>query len=240
MSLVKWDKVGNVALLVMDNGENRQNLDFAEQMLGTFEEILADKQVRALVVTSSDAKNFSQGVDVPWLMQQMQKQEFQTIKDFMYRMNDVFRQLLSFPMPVIAAINGHAYGNGAILACACDFRLMRSDKGFFCFPEVNLGIPFLPGMLSWVRKAIPEYFFEAMMFTGERKSANELEANHVILKACPDRDSLMDEALRFARTFDKKRGIFGEMKRRKHKAIFDVMENDDPTYVESMQLMVMD
>ena len=240
MSLAKWEKDGNVALLVMDNGENRQNLDFAEQMLAIFEEIIADKQVRALVLTSSDAKNFSQGVDVPWLMERMQKQEFQTIKDFMYRMNDVFRGLLSFPMPVIAAINGHAYGNGAITACACDFRFMRSDRGFFCFPEVNLGIPFLPGMLAWVRKAIPEYFFEQMMFTGQRKTAEELEANHVILKACPDLDSLMDAAFTFARTLEKKRGIFGEMKRRKHKAIFDVMENEDPTYVESMQLMVMD
>jgi len=59
-------------------------------------------------------------------------------------MNDLFKKLLLYPMPVIAAINGHAFGNGALLSCTCDFRFMRSDKGFFCFPEVDVSIPSFP------------------------------------------------------------------------------------------------
>ena len=240
MALVKWEKDENVAVLTMDNGENRQNLDFGQEMFDVLDEILEDKQIQALVITSSDAKNFSQGVDVPWLMMQMQQNNHQAIKDFMYGMNKVFSTLLTYPIPVIAAINGHAYGNGAILACACDFRFMRSDRGFFCFPEVNLGIPFLPGMLAWVAKAVPQHLCNEMHLTGERKGAAELEAHHVIVKACPDLESLMAESLAFAKSFQKKRGIFGEMKRRKYKAILDVIENEDKVFIESMQLMVMD
>jgi enoyl-CoA hydratase/carnithine racemase len=85
-------------------------------------------------------------------MDRFHAQDLQSIKDFMYRMNEVFKTCLTFPMPVIAAINGHAFGNGAILSCACDFRFMRSDKGFFCFPEVDINIPFLPGMLAWCKR----------------------------------------------------------------------------------------
>lgn len=239
MGVVKWEKDGVVALVVMDNGENRHNLDFAEAMLATLDEIEADKAVRALVLTSSDPKNWSQGVDVAWLMQRMQKREQETVKAFMYRMNDVFRRLLTYPVPVIAAINGHAYGNGAVLACACDFRLMRADRGYFCFPEVNLGIPFLPGMLAWIRKAMPEHLVDEMQLTGERKTAAELEAHGVVRKACADPESLQTEALAFAKTFRKQRGIFGELKLRKHKAILDAMEHEDPVYIDAMQLMVM-
>ena len=240
MGLVKWEKDEGVAVLTMDAGENRQNLDFGREILGVLDEILEDKKVQALVITSSDAKNFSQGVDVPWLMMQMQEGNHEAIKEFMYTMNKVFSRLLTYPVPVVAAINGHAYGNGAILACACDFRFMRSDRGFFCFPEVNLGIPFLPGMLAWVAKAVPRHLVNEMHLTGQRKTAAELEEHHVIVKACPDLDTLMAESLAFAKSFQKKRGIFGEMKKRAHKSIVETIENEDKVFIESMQLMVMD
>jgi len=240
MAIIDWRKEGTMAVLTMDNGKNLQNLEFATRMLEVLDEVEADAEIRALVITSSDEKNFSQGVDVSWLWARMGAGANEAIQSFMYAMNDVFRRLLSLPVPAIAAINGHAYGNGAILSCACDFRFMRADRGFFCFPEVNVGIPLLPGMTAWVKKAVPEHLFIEMLLTGERKAAPELEEHNVIRKACPDAESLMSEALGFAGTFDKKRGIVAELKKRKHKAIFDVMDGEDPVYIDSMQLMVAD
>jgi enoyl-CoA hydratase/carnithine racemase len=136
-----------------------------------------------MVLTSSDEKNFSQGVDTEWLKQRFAEQDFESIKIFMYGMNTVFKRLLLMPLPVIAAINGHAFGNGAILSCACDFRFMRKDKGFFCFPEVDVNIPFLPGMMAFVSKAIPEYLFNDMLLSGRRLTATELELRNVIVRA---------------------------------------------------------
>jgi enoyl-CoA hydratase/carnithine racemase len=237
MAIVEWEKKGAVAVLSMNNGPNLQNLEFALAMCGALDAIVADQGVNAVVLTSTDPKFFSNGVDVNWLMGRFAAQEYQAVKDFCYGMNEVFKKLLIAPVPAIAAINGHAFGNGAIISCACDFRFMRSDKGFFCFPEVDLGIPFLPGMDAFIEKAIPHYKFNEMKLTGKRAGALELEAHHIIEKACPDLESLRQTVMEFAAGFSKKRGIFGEHKRRMHKHILRVMETEDREVVEALNLV---
>ncbi|RJP36350.1 MAG: enoyl-CoA hydratase/isomerase family protein [Desulfobacteraceae bacterium] len=240
MAVVEWKKDGTVAIVSMSNGENRHNSDFVVAMRQVLDQVIKDADIHALVITSSDERFWSLGVDIEWLGIQMQNQAFQTIKDFMYGMNGIFAALLTLPVPVIAAINGHAFGNGAILSCACDFRFMKADRGYFCFPEVDLGIPFLPSMIAFVRKAIPEYKFNELKLTGKRAGAAELEAAHVIEKACPDVDSLMKEALAFARGFQKKRGIFGEHKKRMHRRIIEIIDTQDSQYIDALSLMVSD
>jgi enoyl-CoA hydratase/carnithine racemase len=227
MAIMKWEKDETVAILTMTNGANKQNLDFANTMNAMLDEIIADKTVTALIITSNDEKNFSQGIDVEWILDKAQKKEYQPVIDFIRGMDVVFKKLVAYPVPVIAAINGHAFGNGSIMSCACDFRFMRSDKGFFCFPEVNLGIPFRAGMNAFIKKAVPMYKLVEMQLTGNRYTAKEMEAHHVILKACEDQADLMAQALAFAKTFKKKRGIFGELKKRLHKDIIEILEAPD-------------
>lgn len=223
---MNWVKDETVAILTLTNGENRQNLVFSKTLNTMLDEIIADKTVTALIITSNDAKNFSQGIDVEWIMGQMQKNEHQPVVDFINEMDVVFKKLLLYPVPVIAAINGHAYGNGSILSCACDFRFMRSDKGFFCFPEVNIGIPFRWGMNAFVKKAIPLHILSQMQFTGNRFAAPELEKYNIIVKACANQEELMASTIAFAKTFQKKRGIFGEMKKRLYVDIIKVLDSD--------------
>ncbi|HDS05752.1 MAG TPA: enoyl-CoA hydratase/isomerase family protein [Deltaproteobacteria bacterium] len=227
MAIMKWEKDETVAILTMTNGANKQNLDFANTMNAMLDEIIADKAVTALIITSNDEKNFSQGIDVEWILDKAQKKEYQPVIDFIRGMDVVFKKLVAYPVPVIAAINGHAFGNGSIMSCACDFRFMRSDKGFFCFPEVNLGIPFRAGMNAFIKKAVPMYKLVEMQLTGNRYTAKEMEAHHVILKACEDQADLMAQALAFAKTFKKKRGIFGELKKRLNKEIIEILEAPD-------------
>ena len=240
MAIIEWEKDESVAVIKLNNGENRQNLVFAQTLSRVLDEILDDPAISAVVITSTDPKNWSQGIDIDWLGKQFQDQAFDNIKQFMYAMNDVFKKLLLLPIPVIASINGHAFGNGAILSCACDFRFMKSDRGYFCFPEVDLGIPFLPGMVAFVRKAVPEYQFNNMKLTGKRVGAEELAAHHVIEKACPDADTVLAESLAFAKTFHKKRGIFKEHKKRMHGHIIQVIDTEDPKHIEPLALMIAD
>ncbi len=116
---------------------------------------------------------------------------------------------------------------------------MRKDRGYFCFPEVDLGIPFLPGMAAFIQKAIPFYKYNELKLTGKRATADELEAAHVIEKACDDRETVFNDSMAFARTFQKKRAIFEEHKKRMHKNIIDIMDREDPEFINSMRFLPM-
>ena len=238
MAIIEWEKNESVAVINMCNGPNKQNLAFVEQMNQCFDEILEDEEIFSIVLTSTDEKNFCQGIDIEWLDQKMSDQNFDSIKLFLHGINGIFKRILLMPVPVIAAINGHAFGNGAMLACACDFRFMKKDKGFFCFPEVDISIPFLPGMIEFVRKAIPEYKFNDMILSGKRLGAMELEDSHVIVKASENKEELLKDALGFAKTFMKKKEIFGELKKRMHKDIIRVMETQDIEQIDSLSLFI--
>lgn len=240
MALIRYEKKEGIAFVIMDNGGNAHNLDFSRELNQILDLVANDTEVYSMILTSSDSKSFSVGIDVDWISKRFQEQDGAAIKEFMYNMNNIFKKLLLLPVPSIAAINGHAFGNGAIISCACDFRFMRSDRGFFCFPEVDLGIPFLPGMLAFVNKAIPRYKFNEMYLSGRRVGAQELSEHHIIEKASASIDELMKDATDFAKTFTKKKGIFGELKKRLHKEIVAVIDTQDPAVIESLKLFITD
>ncbi len=238
MSILSWKKEDSVAVVTMTNGENRNNPVFVAEVLNALDEIEKDESISSVILTSSDEKNWSQGIDIQWIMTAYGNKDFQAIKDFMYGLNKIYTRILLYPMPVIAALNGHAFGAGAILACTCDFRFMRKDRGFFCFPEIDINIPFLPGMQAIIKKAFPYYKLEEAALTGKRYGAAELEEHHVITKASDNLEALINDALAFARTFNKKRPIFGEMKRRFNKGSIEAIEKDDPYYIDSLKLFM--
>jgi enoyl-CoA hydratase/carnithine racemase len=232
LAIIEYTIDEKVAVLTMNSGENRFNPSFLNVFLQVLDQIENETDVNALVVTSSHEKIFCNGIDLDWLAPLIQKKDKESTIAFFYTLNKLLKRILLYPMPTIAAISGHAFAGGAIMSCAFDFRFMRSDRGFFCFPEVDLGVPFLPGMIAIVRKAIPMYKFEEMNYTGKRATAEECEAHHIVLKAC-HRDQLMDEALSFAKGLNKGREIMAEMKRRMYKDIVHSIEVQDPPLIES-------
>lgn len=236
MSVVSWTKEDRVAVVTMDNGENRHNPDFVQAMCEVFDEMEDDQTLASVVLCSRDEKYWSLGIDIEWITGVLSADRKQEVRDFLYALNRLSKRILSFPMPVIAAIGGHAFGDGAMLALCCDFRFMKADKGYLCFPEVDINIPFLPSMLEIIRKAVPASLMEDMILTGRRVKAPELEAHHVIRKACADEADLMRQSLAFAGTFTKARGIFAEHKKRLHRKVFERMEKEDPAYIEPLIL----
>lgn len=230
--MVEWKKDGTVAIMTMTGTENRHNPEWAEAMLATYGEIIADSEVKAIVLTSSDPKNFSLGVDTNWLIKTLTDNDYPQLSRWLYRNGEVFKAMLMAPVPTIAAITGHAFGNGAMLAGSCDFRFMRADRGYFCFPEVDLGIQFAPSMIEWMKRIMPYHLFIRMKFSGEKVGAAELEKHNVIVKACENAEKTVEEAVAFARTFNKSRTTMGEMKKRTYKHILDKMEFEDPQYFD--------
>lgn len=230
MAIVEWKKDGTVAILTMNNGENRHNPDWTKAMMTAFGEIMADETIGALVITSADPKNWNLGVDLGWMLSV--KDDVKKVSDWLKDNNEVFRFLLEAPIITIAAITGHAFGNGAMLSTACDFRFMRADKGFFCFPEVNIGIFFTPSMIEWCKKCIPYPKFIEMKFSGDKYGAADLEKHGIIRKACKDAEDTVTEAVAFGKLFTKKRSTLGEMKKRTYKHILDKMDKEDGAYLE--------
>lgn len=238
MPVLKWEKVDNVAKLVMDNGENRHNPVFVAEFREILDEIEADYKNEGLVITSSDPKSWSLGIDLNWIMAAFQDvNRHDEIRKFLHDLNILFKRVLTYPMPVIASINGHAFGDGSIFSCACDFRFMLKSKGFFCFPEIDVNIPFIPGMAAIVKKALPYWYFEEMSLTGKRATGEELEKNHVVTKALDTEEELLEASIKFAGSFKKARGIFGAQKERMNAGIIQVIDEVDPAVIKKLQLL---
>jgi enoyl-CoA hydratase/carnithine racemase len=240
MSVLEWKKDDAVAIITMTNGENRLNPVFNQSMLDVLQEIEEDQTISAVVILSNDPKCWSLGIDLNWIQEKMNEKDFPAMRGFLYGLNDVFKKILLYPVPVIACIGGHCVAGGAILACVCDFRFMRSDRGFFFFSEIDVNIPFLPGMIALVKRAVPYYKFNEMLLSGYRYGASEMEKHHVIQKACENEEELIKETLSFAQTFKKNRGTFREIKKRLHSGIIEVFDKEDPAVIEPLALVAKD
>jgi enoyl-CoA hydratase/carnithine racemase len=233
MALIEYRLDENVALVTMNSGENRFTAEFLQDFMDLLAEIEQQTRATVLLVHSAHEKIWSNGIDLEWLLAETARSP-ETGRRFPEKIMALLRRLLTYPLTTVAAINGHAFAGGAIMACAFDFRFMRSDRGYFCFPEVDIQIPFLPGMDAILKKALPTGLVLEAQLTGRRYTAVELEARRVILRACSPED-LLPTALAFARTQNKTREILRTMKAITFKDILRVMENDDPVYLQSLK-----
>lgn len=234
MALVEYEVDGHVAIVSLKHDENRFNPDFLEAFLGVLDQIEEETEASTMLVRSTHEKIFSNGIDLEWLLQVMQRSDLAEAKHFFYKLNALFKRLVTYPLISIAAINGHAFAGGAILSCTFDFRYMRSDRGYFCLPEIDLGMPFLPGMNAILRAAIPETVLRQMQLTGIRLTAQMCRDHGIVKDALPD-DQLMDAALQYARQVNKNRAIIKETKARLNAQIVQAIDTQDPAYIESGQ-----
>jgi enoyl-CoA hydratase/carnithine racemase len=232
MASITYTVDGHVAVVTLNEGENRFNPDFLSTFLDVLNQIEASTECQTMVVTGSHEKIFSNGIDLEWLVPVLQRNDGATAKQFFYQLNRLFKRLVTYPMITVAAISGHAFAGGAIMSCAFDFRFMRSDRGFFCLPEVDLGIPFLPGMNALLKKAIPMHMLEIMQYTGKRLTAEECKVHHIVTQAC-HRDDLMREVLEFAQPLKKNRAVVKELKKRLTGKIVHAIDVEDVPYIES-------
>jgi enoyl-CoA hydratase/carnithine racemase len=234
--LIKITIQGSTAVLAMNTPENRHNPEFLAEFNQQLDDIESDKSIKSVVLTSANEKSWSLGIDLEWMSQPSNTPEI--IADFMTGVTGLLKRIVTFPMPVIAALNGHSYGNGAVLACACDFRFMKSDKGFFCFPEVDVMVPFFPSMFPLIQKAIPQNFFNRLAMSGQRVNAQTLLDNNVVEGIFANEEQLQAGVLEFAQQFNKNRWIYGQNKTQMNKQILLTMKEEDPDFIVNMSKML--
>ena len=136
MSFVTTEIQGAVAIVTIDRPKalNALNPEVLADLKAAFEAI-DQNTVRCVVLTGAGDKSFVAGADIG-SMSTMTKAEGEA---FGKLGNDVFLEIESFPLPVIAAVNGFALGGGNELAMSCDIRIC-SDNAVFGQPETGLGI----------------------------------------------------------------------------------------------------
>ena len=130
-------KEGHVATITINRPKALNALSTAvlTDLNAALDEVAADQDVYALIITGAGEKSFVAGADIA----EMKDKSVEEAAEYGKFGNAVFRKIETFRCPVIAAVNGFALGGGCELAMSCDIRV-ASENAVFGQPEVGLGI----------------------------------------------------------------------------------------------------
>ncbi|NLV79922.1 MAG: enoyl-CoA hydratase/isomerase family protein [Rhodococcus sp.] len=179
--------------------ENRFHPDMLTELDTLLDEVEAHDGPTALV-TAATGKFWSNGLDTDWI--------FGHIGDLPAYLDSVHRlyvRMLTFPAATVAAVQGHAFGAGAMLALTNDFRVMRADRGYWCLPEVQLNMPFTVGMAALIRARLPIQTGVEAMTTGRRYGGADAVAAGIVERHVDD-DAVLATAVEQAAALTATRG----------------------------------
>ncbi len=201
------ERQGDVALIRMDAGENRFNRTSIDAWHTALDGLEPSDQPFALVTTGS-GKFYSNGLDLDWVVG-----EGAGDKTFLGEVERLLIRILEFPAITVAAVNGHAFAAGAMLATAHDVVIMREDRGFWCLPEVDLGLPLTSRMFEVVAAHLPKATLRESLLTGRRyPGPDALSAG--IAHELASEESVVTRAMERAQLLAAKdRGVIREHKR---------------------------
>lgn len=168
------DRDGQVFLLDLGDGENRFGPEAVAGVAAALDEVAGTKGPRALV-TKARGKFWSNGLDLDWMG--AHPDDIGSLVDDVHAL---LARVLSLPVPAVAACQGHVFAAGAMLALAHDARVMRADRGYFCLPEVDISIPFTPGMSALIQARLPQPVQHEAMTTGRRYGGSDALAAGVV------------------------------------------------------------
>ncbi|GAB2607326.1 enoyl-CoA hydratase/isomerase family protein [Kribbella endophytica] len=188
---VRFSKDGQVGLLTLDRPAklNAATRTMSEQLLDLIPRIDADPDVRAVVLTGAGERAFSVGSDVSELDRYDGPWDFRNRRDYC----DALRALRT---PVIAAVNGYAFGGGLELALSCDIRL-ASDRATFAAAEIKLGWIGGGGVTALLAASLSASDVAMLLLTGDPVDAAEALRVGLVSRVVPG-DELLPAATELA------------------------------------------
>lgn len=210
---------GDVFILTMQGGENRFNRPFVDAMNKALGEVEASAGPAALVTVGQD-KFYSNGLDLAWMAGDGASEGFGFIKDVI----KLLGRFLALPVATAAAMNGHTFAAGAMLALAHDYRVMRADRGFFCLPEVDIKIPFAPGMTALIKERFGPKLLRDTILTGARIGGGDAAACGIVDASVPADEVLARAIALVAPLASKDRATMGALKRGMYAETLRIME----------------
>ena len=217
------DRTDDVFVLTMDDGENRMNQHWLDAINSALDEVDAAPDPLALVTTGA-GKFYSNGLDLEWLFS-----GGSDMPTFVADVERLLARVLAAPYITVAACNGHTFAAGAMLALAHDFRVMRSDRGFFCLPEVDIKIPFTSGMNSLIMSRMTITAAHQVMVTGRRIGGEEAASLNIVHQAVTE-DEVLPTAIGIAASqAGKDRNTLATIKERMYGETIQLLQNSPGT-----------
>lgn len=180
--MIELETQGDVRILHLREGENRFNRRSVDAVHGFLDEVEAVDGPVALV-TVGEGKFFSNGLDLDWM-----GADGAGDPGFLDDVHRMLSRVLRLDLVTVAAVNGHAFAGGAMLAVAHDYKVMRIDRGFWCIPEVDLGLPLTPQMYDVLQAHVPRHTLADAALSGRRYGGQDaLDAGIVDEVASEDR-----------------------------------------------------
>ena len=221
---IKYEEEGMIAVLTINRPKalNALNSQVLDELDKTLDNVDLNK-IRALIITGAGEKSFVAGADIGEMSSLTKEQG----KAFGKKGNDVFRKLETFPIPVIAAINGFALGGGCEISMSCDIRIC-SDNAIFGQPEVGLGITPGFGGTQRLARLVGQGMAKQMIYTGRNIKADEAYRIGLVNAVYPQNE-LLNEAKKMAETIARQAPI---AVRNAKKAINDGLQVDMDKAIE--------
>ena len=210
MEHIKAEINEGLLIITMARGKaNALNRPMIEEMNLAVEDARSNKSVRGVVLASDRAKFFSGGFDVLEVFQY----DRETMTEFFGRFIDLYEGMMSLPKPVVAAVNGHAFAGGAVLALASDARVMAEGEFGFALNEINLGLALPPGMIRMAISAVGTMRARELVLEGKTiKPAEVLEIG--LARELVSPEAVLEQASRRARALaEKPPATFAAIKR---------------------------
>ncbi len=195
MHYITVEYIQSLVILTLNRPQkhNAFNLQLLREMEEAFSDLAGNPDVRLAIMTGAGNKSFSSGVDLAELIKFKNLAE---ARRFALQLEETNAALLRFPKPLIAAINGYAFGGGFGLASSADVRIMVEDSKIG-FPAVRLGAILPVGCTLRLNALIGSGRSRELLLTGRIVEAREaLQIG--LVNAITSRESLMDEAKRIA------------------------------------------
>lgn len=233
--MIELDRSGDVFVLTMNADQNRWNTTFVREIASALDEVEASTGPAALVTTSANEKFFSNGLDLDWVSAPDEHPEGGDRVVFGDEFMTLMARLITFPMPTLAAVNGHAFGAGFMSALCHDVRFMRADRGFICANEMELGIKIPTPELALFRHKLPiNVFFETVQLARRWTGPTALAAG--IVQEITDLESLHERALQRATELaplGADRELYGSQKERLYGKNAVINDLDGPAHMLS-------